>query len=82
MTAAEIPEHIIKGFLVFRAEIQLTIGQYRRDIYFDKNIETQAFLANLTQKLGDDDSDFTVKASDGVTFRCHQLILSAHSDYF
>ena len=51
-------------------------------IYFDKNIETQAFLTNLTHKFGDDDSDFTVKASDGKTFRCHQLILSANSEYF
>ena len=82
MTTAEIAEHIIDEMLVFHAEIQLSMGEKGSELYFDKNIETQAFLTRLMQKFDDDNSDFTVKVSDGKKFTCHKLVLSAHSEYF
>ena len=82
MTTAEIPEHIIDGTLVFRAEIQLSMGASSSQLYVDKSIETHAFLTRLIQRLEEDKSDFTVKVSDGKTFPCHKVVLSAHSEYF
>ena len=79
LKAADIPEHTIDGFLVFKAEIQVSFNQER---YFDKNIEKHTFFNNLFKKFGDDDSDFTVKSSEGKIIPCHKIILSAHSEYF
>ena len=82
MTTAEIPEHIIDGTLVFRAEIQLSMGAGSSQLYVDRNIETKAFLTRLIQRIEEDNSDYTVKLSDGKKFPCHRLVLSAHSEYF
>ena len=79
LKAADILEHTINGFLVFKAEIQVSFNQHR---YFDNNIEKHTFFNNLLKKFGDNDSDFTVKSSEGKIIRCHKMILSAHSEYF
>ena len=78
---SEIPEHIINGSLIFKAEIQVS---YKRgpQLWFDQSPDKKAFLDNLATKLGSNDSDLTVKASDGKSFSCHKLVLSAHSEYF
>ena len=87
LKTADIPEHTFDGFLVFKAEIQVSLSpsksfKHVKDRYFDHTLEKRAFFDNLIRKFGAADSDFTVKSSDGNNVPCHKLILSAHSGYF